>query len=94
MNWEGLGLGGRESEASGEEEFDDLAPDWERSSGYWYEELLISDLEWWPPGGSQPPDKAGVIRNADKVLCHMGRDPEPKALVVWATVVFSGSEPT
>lgn len=89
MNWEGLGLGGRGSEVSGEKQFDDLAPDWERSSGYWYEGLLISGLEWPAPGGSQPQDKAGAMRNADKVLWHSGRDPEPSNCVV-----YSESQPT
>lgn len=51
MNWEGLGLGGRGSKAFEEEQFDDLVPDWERSNGCWYEELLISGLEWWAPWG-------------------------------------------
>lgn len=57
MNQEGLGLGRRGSEASRKEQFEDLTPDWERSSGFWYEELLISGLEWSP---SPPPGRGNL----------------------------------
>lgn len=58
MNQEGLGLGRRGSEASREEQFEDLALGWEPSSGSWNEELLLSGLEWGAPWGISQ-DKAG-----------------------------------